>query len=147
MSIAQRLPEVVPFFMQECPLCGRSNRMVVKGVYTYEGKSEIYPDMGYSFCNCKAIFYTRPENVTEPFILIPEGDEVIISQPDPFFVEWGNDPYSFIYWNPRKYRALWDMESLVDSLPEMGYEVIDYERDFNVHSLTPQHFHIRARRV
>ena len=133
-------------------MCGRSNRMVVKGVYSNGDKTEIYPDIGYSFCNCHAIFYTRYENVTgpktvdPPFILIPFGDEVTITQPDPFFCEWGQDPYKFTHWNPRKHQVLWDMESLVDYLPSLGYEVLNYRRDFDVHSMTPQHYHIEVRR-
>jgi hypothetical protein len=146
MSIAQSLPDVHPFFMQDCPLCGRSNRIVVKGVYVKDDKAELYPDMGYSFCNCRAIFYTRPENVTEPFQLVPDGKEVTITQPDPFFVEWGQNPYTFTHWNPRRYQILWDMESLVEEFLSMGWRVFSYYRDFDVNSKTPQHFHIHVRK-
>ena len=133
MAIAKELPDVVPFFMQECPLCGRLNRMVVKGVY---GNGELYPDIGYSFCNCKSIFYTRKENVTEP-VEYAEKDG-IISAPDPFFCEWDTNPYTFKYWNPRKYEILWDMESYCVHIG--GKECW---RNFNVASETPQHFHVR----
>jgi len=120
--------------------------MVVKGVYVKDGKAELYPDIGYSFCNCKDVFYTNHENVKEPVTLIPEGDEIIIHQPDPFFVEWGNNPYTFVYWNPRKYQILWDMHSLVQELPNLGYEVLEFYREFAVDSKLPQHFYIKARR-
>src|SRR3990167_4604393 len=65
VSVAKQLPEIEPFFMQDCPLCGRANRMVIKGACRYDGKIELYPDIGYSFCNCKNIFYTRYENIKE----------------------------------------------------------------------------------
>jgi len=144
MSIAKQLQEVVPFFIQDCPLCGRSNRIVVKGIYRKDDKSpiEFYPDMGYSFCNCKAIFYTRPENVTDPVSYEPD-ENGIITLPDPFFA-WPN-PYDFLYWNVRKYEIIWDMHSLVNHLKDMGYEVISYWRDFDLDSKTPQHFHIKVK--
>ncbi len=149
MSIAQSLPEIDPFCLQECPLCGRSNRIVMKGVYRKDNKIELQPDTGYSFCNCKSIFYTRPENIAEE--IRPEFQEILpmpddngeITYPDPFFA-WP-DPYQFLHWDIRKYRILWDMDSLVDYLKEIGYEVLSAERDFKVGSSTPQHFHIKVK--
>lgn len=126
--------------MQRCPLCDRNNRMVVKGVYLRDGKRELYPDMGYSFCNCKDIFYTRKENIIEPVKQEPS----LISQPDPFFCQWDLDPYDF-HWDIRKWEILWDMHSLVEELKRTGHEVIDYWRDFDVASKTPRHFHIRIK--
>ena len=143
MSIAQSLPEVHPFFMQDCPLCGRANRMVVKGMYRQGDRIELYPDMGYSFCNCRAIFYTRPENVTNPVSYEPD-ETGLITLPDPFFA-WPN-PYDFMHWDVRRYPVLWDMENLVDELKLAGEEIISCERDFSVHSTTPQHFHIKVKR-
>jgi len=142
MSIAKCLPDVVPFFMQDCPLCGRSNRMVVQGQYIHNGKTQLYPDIGYSFCNCKAIFYTRKENVTDPINYDPDQNG-IITLPDPFFA-WPN-PYDFQYWNPRKYEILWDMYALCENLDEQGINVVSVERDFDVNSKTPQHFHIKVK--
>lgn len=144
MSIAQSLPEVDPFFIQKCPMCEKMNRMVVKGVYMDNGKRELYPDMGYSFCNCHAIFYTRLENLTEDYVLIPEGKDIIIKQPDPFFCDWQQDPYDWKHWNPRKYPILWDMHALVDFLPEVGIEVKDFYRDFDLQSPTLGYFIIKA---
>lgn len=163
MSIAQSLSTVDPFFMQPCPLCGRLNRMVVKGVYVKGDKVELYPDMGYSYCNCKSIFYTKLENIVqqnvgfqnykEPlrelervFEAIPSGDTILIVAPDPFFCEWGQDPYSFHHWDPRKNFILWDMESLCDEARAIGYEVIYAVRDMDVQSKTPQHMKITLRK-
>lgn len=144
MSVAPRLQDVVEFFMQSCPLCNRSNRMVIKGCYIHENKKETYPDIGYSFCNCENIFYTRKENVTDPIKteLIKDGVGIII-QPDPFFVEWGNNPNSWDYWNPRRYEVLWDMHSLVSRLKLEGKDVFHWSRDFVPGSDSAQHFHIR----
>ena len=144
MSIAKSLPDVHKFFMQECPLCGRSNRVVVKGVYVYNDKLETHPDMGYSFCNCKSIFYTRPENVLDRVDILPDVYG-IITYPDPFFA-WP-DPYQFQYWDVRKYEVLWDMDELCGVLEERGNKIIKAWRDFEVGSKTPQHFHIQIKRL
>lgn len=142
MAIAKELEELHPRSMQDCPLCGRSNRIVMYGIYVYGNKAQKHPDMGYSFCNCKAIFYTRPENVLTP--VLPEPDENgMITYPDPFFA-WPN-PYEFLFWDVRKYEILWDMGSLCDHLTEGGFEILSFKREFDVNSKTPQHFHIKVK--
>jgi hypothetical protein len=142
MSVTQKLPDVHPFFMQECPFCQRSNRMVVKGVYVKDGKHEVHPDMGYSFCNCRSVFYTRPENIIAPFSYAPVNH--IITAPDIFFVEWDNDPYRFPHWDVRRYQILWEMEAYVESLKLDGYEVKRAWREFEVGATYPMHFHVEV---
>lgn len=142
MAIAKCLPPVIPFFMQDCPLCSRSNRIVVKGQYKEGNKIELMPDLGYSFCNCSAIFYTREENVVDPVSDMPDADGNLVL-PDPFFA-WP-DPYTFHFWDVRRYQIIWDMESKVEQLKELGFTVTDYYRDFDVHSKTPQHYHVKVK--
>lgn len=164
MSVAQRLPEIVPFFMQDCPLCGRANRMVIKGVCRYDGKTEIYPDIGYSFCNCKNIFYTRFENVKEheaqsfqnlekPLEKLAElygsmesGLNLLIRMPDPFFVDWGQDPYEFLHWNPRRNHILWNLDQFCEEAALIGFEVVSAKRDFSVGTENPQTMEILLRK-
>ena len=141
MAIAKSLPDIHPSFIQECPLCGRANRIVMKGVFKLGDKIELHPDMGYSFCNCKSIFYTSPENLTDEIKVQPDENGVI-TMPDPFFA-WP-DPYQFHYWDVRRYRILWDMDALCEQLESEGYRIISTKRDFDVHSKTPQHFHIKV---
>ncbi len=141
MSIAKELEVVHPDFIQDCPLCGRSNRIVMNGVWRLGTKTDKHPDMGYSFCNCKAIFYTNKENVRNPVDPLPD-ENGMITYPDPFFA-WPN-PYDFLFWDVRKYQIIWNMDSLCDKLISMGYEVEWAKRDFDVHSKTPQHFHIKV---
>jgi hypothetical protein len=141
MSIAKSLPEIHPDFIQECPLCARMNRIVVQGLFVLGDKKERHPDMGYSFCNCKNIFYTRPENLRDEVSPYPNA-EGLVTYPDPFFA-WP-DPYSFLYWDVRRYRILWNMDTLCDDLKSRGYGIISAERDFDVQSATPQHFHIKV---
>lgn len=142
MAIAKQLEELHADSMQDCPLCGRANRIVMKGVFVQDKKIELQPDSGYSFCNCKAVFYTNAENLHDEVRPEPNADG-LITYPDPFFA-WPN-PYDFLHWNIRKYRILFDMDSLCDELVAQGYEIVSARRDFDVHSETPQHFHIRIR--
>lgn len=164
MAIAKELPTVVPFFMQECPFCGRNNRMVVKGVYKNGDKHELYPDIGYSFCNCKSVFYTNYENVKikthsgiqhykEPlkelkniFDSLPIGNSLKLTIPDPYFCEWGNNPYTFEHWNPRFNHVLFDMHQLCEDCERMGFEVISFRREFNLDAAEPKTMEIILRK-
>ena len=139
--------------------------MVVKGVYIKDGKRELYPDIGYSFCNCKSIFYTNYENIKikthagfqyyeKPLVelknayeSIPSGNEIRLIMPDPFFVEWAQDPYSFEYWNPRLYHVLFDMEQFCDDAREIGFEVVSSKRQFNLESESPKTMEIILRKL
>lgn len=164
MSIAQSLPEVDPMFMQKCPFCGCWNRMVVKGVYVKNGKHELYPDIGYSFCNCKSVFYTNYENVKiktdstihhferpleelkNIFDSMPRGNFLKFNMPDPFFVEWGNNPYTFEHWNPRFNHVLFDMDQICEEAKSIGFDVVSAKREFDVNSPNPKTMEIILRK-
>ena len=152
MSIAKCLPDVVDYCLQVCPLCNRANRIVVKGVFVSDGKRELYPDIGYSFCNCKSIFYTNYENIKihthagfqhykkpleelkRTFDALPSGNQIEIVMPDPFFCEWGGDPYTFYHWNPRFNHVLFDMEKFCEDAEEIGFEVLSAKRQMDLQS-------------
>ena len=132
------------------------NRMVVKGVYKDGDKLETYPDIGYSFCNCKSIFYTNYENIKikthsgiqhyehplkelrNIFNSLPSGNHLKLQIPDPFFVEWANNPYTFEHFNPRFNHVLFDMHQLCEDAKEIGFNVVSFRREFNVHSEHPK---------
>ncbi len=161
MSVAQKLPEISPLFMQDCPLCSQSNRMVIKGVRHREEKREIYPDIGYSFCNCKNIFYTDFNNVIDDndenfsnsknhieelkkiFDSIKLGYRMVIRLPDPFFCDWGRDPHEFLYWNPRQHHIIWDMEQLCEEARKIGFVIEKAEREFSLDAKNTQVFRIK----
>lgn len=162
MSIAKDLPEVAPFFIQKCPFCQRPNRMVINGVYREEGKpAQRYPDIGYSFCNCKNIFYTNFENVkhgtpdydADPvrrmgikIALMQSNETVRLVLPDPFFCEWNNDPYSFIHWSPRVHWIIWDKEQFEEEMRLAGFEIISSKRQMDVLSAYKQTFDITLKK-
>lgn len=66
MSVAKSFPVWEHYCLQDCPLCGRPNLMVVNGVVSInmEKQSKV-PDKGYSFCNCKNIWYTNWSNIEQ----------------------------------------------------------------------------------
>ena len=164
MSVAKLLPNLHPRSTQNCPLCGRSNRIVLKGVFIQDGKRELYPDIGYSFCNCKAIFYTdysnikikthsgpqyyeKPlEEIKNIYESTPSGNQIEFIMPDPFFCEWGQDPYTFEHWNPRLNHVLFDMTQFCEDCKEIGFEIVSADRDFDVHSKTPKTMRIVLRK-
>lgn len=156
MSVSKELPNVEPFFLQPCPLCGQFNQMCVNGVYRSGEKKELYPDMGYSFCTCKCIFYTKHENITGPspnkfqhvqdqlwylrnkFKEMKSGEEWFLWMPDPFFVEWSNSPYDFLHWNPRMNYIIWDLDSFYQTVAEIGFSVLSAIRQMDVYAKHPQ---------
>lgn len=164
MAVAQSLPDVDPNFMQDCPFCGRSNRIVVKGVYVDEGKHETYPDMGYSFCNCKSVFYTNYSNITikthsgiehyehplkelkNIFESLAPKASLKFNLPDPFFCEWGNNPYTFEHWNPRFNRVLFDMHQICLEAERIGFQVISARRVFELETNHPKTMEIILRK-
>jgi len=131
MSIIKKIERAVDWCIQKCPICEQENDMVVRGDIELgpEKKRLIFPDIGYSFCNCRSIFYTTHVPLPNPIDELKEAleklyafDEYIIHMPDPFFVKW-DDPYQFIHWNPRKNFIIWDIDSLCETLEEIGYEI------------------------
>lgn len=61
------LKELPKRMLQECPLCGQNQPMTFYGL-THDiegGGCAIARDKGYSFCNCRNIFYTDKKNLTK----------------------------------------------------------------------------------
>lgn len=63
MSIAQKFDKVAPHSKQPCPLCGHDKILVANGLVDMGKEFKMVPDRGYSFCNCKNIWYTDWSNV------------------------------------------------------------------------------------
>ena len=157
MSIAQELSIVSEEFIEPCPFCSQPNRMVVKGV-RHGNERELYPDMGYYFCNCKNFFYSRfkditkdvglhskeypLENLKETFKAMEDGETLCVVMPDIFFVDWQQDPYEFLHWDPRTTYTLWNIDQFCDEAEAIGFKVLSAEHDFNVDSDNPQTFKI-----
>ena len=135
--------------------------MMIRGNFIdpMDGKWTRFPDIGYSFCNCRNIFFTRWDNLIDRNITwnncqypldklkrnFEEGPkEFTISMLDPFFINW-NCPHEMWHWQCRKVYILWDMESFVEECKKVGFEIVNYWRDMDVESKTPQNFHVTVR--
>lgn len=161
LAVSSGIPITDSFFMQSCPLCGTSQRMMIRGNFIDEkGKWHRYPDMGYSFCNCNDIFFTKWENLTDRNMTwnncenllakiredYDEGPkEFTISMLDPYFINW-NCPHEMWHWLCRKVYYLIDMDSFCKLCEGVGFEIVSAIRDMNVESKTPQNFHVTVRR-
>lgn len=159
--MASGLPITDPFFMQECPLCGASQRMMIRGNYVKDNKWDRYPDMGYSFCNCRNVFFTKWENISErdttwnncqfPLERLKKAyaeapGDFTISMLDPYFINW-NCPHEMWHWLLRKVYILWDAQSFVEECKKVGFEIVSWWRDMDVSSKTPQNFHVTLRKL
>lgn len=65
MSIAQKLPNSVYWSHQTCPFCGEDKIVIANGLVWLEEEIKIVPDRGYSFCNCKSIWFTDWSNIDQ----------------------------------------------------------------------------------
>ena len=120
--------------------------MVVRGdiLLGPEERHEIFPDMGYSFCNCHNIFYTTHvdygnpiEELRDAFAKLDIDNEYSIIMADPFFINWDN-PYEFVHWRIRQNFVIWDIDSLCEVIEKIGFQVVGRYREFNENSTTPQ---------
>ena len=143
-------------------MCRELHRMMIRGNYVdpNDGKWSRFPDIGYSFCNCRNIFFTNWENVLErnttwnnceyPVDKLQQAyaeapGDFTISMLDPFFINF-DAPHEMWHWQCRKVYILWDMNSFANECRNVGFEVVSAIRDMDPASKTPQHFHLTIRK-
>jgi len=144
MSTKQKLDKPEDWCLQICPICGRSNYMVIRGDREIGNRHEIYPDMGYSFCNCNNIFYTRSSEYDNPvdmlkelYHTLPEGKDYQFILPDSYFINWDNI-YEFKHWKLREIPIIWDIDSFCALAEKLGFTIKYRERVFDVSSKDAQ---------
>jgi len=140
MSVIKELPKFEHYCLQDCPLCGRPNQMVVCGLVSINPTDTAkVPDKGYSFCNCKNIWYTNWTNIEQAEYF---REEYISGHCfERHETEWKN------FW--KKYspvlkehgnggKKLLDIgcitDYLVDEAKKEGYEVTGTDLDMHEHS-------------
>jgi len=75
-----------------------------------------------------------------------EGGILFVVMPDPWFVDWANNPYEWIHWHIREHHILWDLDSFCDVLEESGFQVVKKHRNTTYDFLCSGDFHIVAKR-
>lgn len=65
--------------MQKCPLCKEDKILVAQGLFKVNDDAEpqTFPDRGYSFCNCKNIWFTDWANIDTSYKFENESVEVL----------------------------------------------------------------------
>ena len=68
MSVYQEFPKLAPWSEQICPLCLDKKIIITHGI-TMDKNNHVsyFPDRGYSFCNCKSIWFTEWENIDQRY--------------------------------------------------------------------------------
>jgi len=78
--------------------------------------------------------------------ILRTGGYLFISMPDPLFIDWKDDPYTWTHWVHKEHHIMWDMDSFIDVVKEEGFEIIrkihNLSRDFTCHG----DFHILGRK-
>ncbi len=53
---------------------------------------------------------------------------LFVAMPDPFFIDWTR-PHTWVHWHLREHHILWDMDSFIEKLEDMGYECVLQKRN------------------
>lgn len=85
-------------------------------------------------------------HLAESYFKMKKDEVLSIILPDPFFVDWQQDPYQFLHWNPRKNHIIWDMDVFCEEAEWMGFKIESAEREFDVASENPQTMKVLLRK-
>lgn len=50
-----------------------------------------------------------------------------VAMPDPWFIPWSN-PHLWAHWHCTEHHIMWDMDSFIDMMIEIGFELVDARR-------------------
>jgi predicted SAM-dependent methyltransferase len=74
--------------------------------------------------------------------LLIDGGILFVIMPDPWFVDWGDNPYQWIHWNIKEHHILWDRDSFCDVMETFGFEITKKHRNTTYEYLCSGDFHI-----
>ena len=72
MSVNRQFNKYESWCIQKCPLCEQEQKVIVNGMVFVNDKQLVSPDRGYSFCNCRNIFFTDWSNIDQDSYFVPE---------------------------------------------------------------------------
>lgn len=70
-----------------------------------------------------------------------DGGYLFVAMPDPWFINW-HKPLEWDHWVIREHHILWDMDSFIDRLIEIGYKLVHYQRNCLSGGVCNKDFHI-----
>lgn len=53
---------------------------------------------------------------------------LFISMPDPYFINW-TEPHNWVHWHLREHHIMWDMDSFIEKLEDIGFECVQAIRN------------------
>lgn len=72
---------------------------------------------------------------------------LFVSMPDPFFIDW-NCPSSWGHWALREHHILWDLDSFIEMMEEIGYKCVYSKRfGFEKSFICVREYHLLFRKV
>jgi len=72
---------------------------------------------------------------------LEDGGYLFVAMPDPWFVNW-QQPHNWLHWVLREHHILWDMDSFIDMMLELGYKLVSAERNGNPEMICSGDYHI-----
>ena len=71
---------------------------------------------------------------------------VFISMPDPFFVDW-SAPSTWGHWALREHHILWDMDSFIELMEEIGFKLLHKQRNLAAKFICCLDYHLVFQKV
>lgn len=75
-----------------------------------------------------------------------DGGILFVAMPDPWFVDWSNNPYEWIHWHIREHHILWDLDSFCDVMENCGFKIIKKHRNTSYNFLCSGDSHILGKK-
>jgi len=73
------------------------------------------------------------------------GGYLFVAMPDPWFINW-NTPLQWDHWVLREHHILWDMDSFIDKLLEIGYQLVFAKRNSITDCICNRDYHIMLKK-
>jgi len=145
------IPQYNSKLYQKCPFCGQEQVILVKGLVKSidDDKYQIAHDKGYSFCNCRDVFFTNEKNVIEPdpcpdlkesYEKMDSGEAITITMPDTIYIDTERGQTLNWVWYVEQYKILWSMDSFIEYAQELGFDCVSKNRNIEMHRTTDKEF-------
>ncbi len=70
-----------------------------------------------------------------------EGGVLFVAMPDPWFIDW-RQPHAWQHWHLREHHILWDMDSFIEKLEEIGYKCAMRRRNDGIGFICHGDYHL-----
>jgi len=81
------------------------------------------------------------ESAKKCYSMLKDGGVLFVAMPDPFFIDW-ESPYQWSHWHLREHHTLWDMESFIETLEEIGFKCVFKHRNLYSNFICNGDYHL-----